>query len=288
MADQAAVADPAAPSADPLERAVETARAAARYLSVGLGAIAAALIGTLPFAGLGTAGHPVVAGIGVAVAAAGVLLALMSVASVLTPRSVDLTKLAEDTKFTKRCNDDPTLLDGYATKLSTLICDYKKAVAAYGQALKAPHALEADTADQLELLKATEKRNQLNAALTRLATLHVYERVMKRWTLARWLCGLGVVAVVAGSTTMAFATQGDQDDPEDPKVVAVGLTSAGQAALAERLGAQCVKSAVIALRTDGQGLELPVEVLTVPTPLCRAASVQITEGVGVLSRPADP
>lgn len=202
--------DPRVPQfADAIQRIRETAK----WLIAAFAAVGAALTASIPLTALGTAHGErlAIAIIGAALALVGIVVAILTVARVLTPVSVTLPEL--DQLIGADVIADDSLLLGVAPSLTALSQQYKENLKASQQAELKYHeglrdGLNQHALDPLRLRKDFHdfRDRQLNQVLRNLRGLALYRLVATRFANARWGVITGAVLVLAGVLLFSYGT----------------------------------------------------------------------------------
>jgi hypothetical protein len=273
---------PAPPDpAEHYDKAVTNYRETAKWILSVFAAIAGVLLAGLQLSNLGKADAPylTIAAIAAAFALGAVGAIIWLATTVLASGVVTETSLRAypRTVGSKDINlNDKLLLDGYDTVVAFLD-DYTIIGAQYEQARK--------NNDQATVTRLTPKIKQLVQTRSTLLPIARYAIVLRSFNVAmRWMFVCGIVAAIAIGV-FAWATNQKSVTntifQEPPSTAAVTLTTTGQAALKDSLGADCVAQpqvAVILLSVaDGK-----FEVVTIPSNICQVAKFTVDADTGTV------
>lgn len=241
-------------SDDPIDSGVDRIRDTAKWLVTGFGALGAALITSLQLRDVGqlSGTDEILALAGFAIGIAGILVALLGTASVLSAHRVGLGELKSDPKLRNYIEKNPELLGGYKT-LDEVYEQYQDAsqdrIRAYSQRLKAAKNEDVER-HKGEYDKANLRLDLVNPVVAQLLAASLFERVRNHWArVVLPLIAVGVVLATVGVglfTSRLTEKKADQEAslPPTPVRAVMDLTTEGQEQFANVLGSDCDLSAI--------------------------------------------
>lgn len=288
----------AGPSDDRVAAASESIQATAKWIIAAFAGVGAALIAGLQLTGLGKLDlvEFLIAGAGLTLAIAAVLVAIWVVAKVLIPPEILLSELPEFVG--ELTTKDDTLLKGQAADLDTLMARFKAMEEASRLRWEAVEEMrnERRTADADAAEKQAEEKDKQGAALEDairfLRRLALNQKVRKAFKDMWWPWLIGaVIAVTIGVVDIAYMTNQPEEDPKPPPhtTKAVGQTPVGvrlvltpdeRKLLAPQLGKKCPTGPLWGMAIGGRPVAL--DIVTLPTPRCRSVRVIVTPEMGIV------
>jgi hypothetical protein len=273
---------PAPPDpAEHYDKAVTNYRDTAKWILSVFAAIAGVLLAGLQLSNLGKADAPylTIAAIAAAFALGAVGVIIWLATTILASGVVTETSLRAypRTVGSKDINlNDNLLLDGYET-VDAFLKDYKSIGAQYEQARK-----DDDKATVTNLTPKIKKLIQTRSTLLPIAR---YAMVLRSFNIAmQWMFVCGIVAAIAigvfaWATNQKSVTNTIFQGP--PSAASVKLTDAGQAALKDSLGEDCVKLPQVAviLLSVAEG---KFEVVSIPSSTCKVAKFTVDADTGTV------
>jgi hypothetical protein len=281
---------------DQVSQGIDRIRETAKWLTAAFGALGGALITSLQIKDLGgLSGHArTVALEGFAVAIAGVLIALVATAYVLTAARVSLQDVRRTKYLQKYIGSDHDLLLGYES-LEDVIDVYKNSardrVRAYTESIREyydqpdgrPSALPEDAATELrnqrehDLAFARAQLEFVNPVVHFVLGVAAFECIRRRWRRVA-VPGIVVGVALAALGTGLFAIQVGAASKSTTESSAasealISITAAGEHAIGPRLGPNCDldQLAVVVLDRYPTGWDLHVV-----DPRCQPATFQAT------------
>lgn len=274
-----------------VESAIDQTRSTAKWIIAAFAAVGASLIAGLQITGLGKLeGQDLALAVaGLAVALSAVITAIVLVGRVLTPPLVLLDEVKE--QVGDLVEADRTLLKGQAGDLPTLLRRYETAyddyVRLWTEAEKHP-----EDNDKRELAEAVgNELDGLEDAVNWLRSLALSQKVRKAFTGMLGPLIIIVAFAAAGVAAFAYASNRPEAKAEStphtskavgqtPVGVAVRLSRDERALLAPRLGRHCGARGLQALAIGGRPVAL--DVVTLPTARCRSVRVVVTPKAGIV------
>jgi hypothetical protein len=253
-------------TSNPYFTATDSIRTVAKWLIGAYAAVGAALLAGLQLTGLGNLeGKDLVrADAAVVVAIAGIVLAVLLCARVLTPLATDVRDLGSDTGLNTKLTGAP-ILRGYAADAATLATAHQAALRAYHEAWDAPNATTAGSSENEQALAAQARLQSLELIVDDVLSFATWFKVDRAFTRAKY--GMTVGGVMALVGTLAFAHLAYRDptslgsaDATSTKLVWLSFAADEQAAWRPILGRTCdltkIPALIIASDRDTGEVEL--------------------------------